>query len=466
MKKFIALAAVMSLGLTLILSGCSIGTTDRDSELKSTLKETKSELNSTFSESTTKFSMVEEYLNSWTKNNNIDITANSEHYMVLTNNATQNGKDSDSFGMVCSVDPDNIKDSKDTLATGMTALLGPEEHSKISLIILETNTDNFDGAISIDSKYLNVDHLVSLESGSDNDLTTSGAYSFDAVMSGKLKYQSPTYNNAYEISLTLSDYKDSFDFDNKYPNAIKVLGNYLASCKSSGKLFQIASISCKTSDSKTPYSAKAIVVVDDNNIESIQTKFESSRESIQKKCDKLDIDFVYTMDSVSLPNKVIKDSSSSKIINLIYTIDSGIYSQDEKTGEVISADDIYNISTKEGKFNLKINARSKTTDSLNELKQTLKTTAGLSDAKYSTSDNYSTWQSQKDLSSYFKNLLTIDDDSENLTTLKTSNLSILSNKNSDLDCVQYTVADDGEEVAMLNCVHYISHLLGDDSDTN
>ena len=456
---------ILSVGLTLVLSGCSIETTNRDSELKSTLEETKSDLNSTFSESTAKFSMVEEYLISWAKTNSIKVTANSDHYMVLTNSATESGKKADSFGMVCSVDPDNIKDSKETLAAGMTALLGPEEHSNLSLIILETNTDNFDGALSISSKYLDIDHLVSLDSGSDNDLTTNGAYSFDATMSGKLKYQSPTYSNAYEISLTVSDYKDSYDFDNKYPNAINVIGNYLASCKSSGKLFQIASISCKTSASKTSYSAKAIVVIDDNNVESMQTKFENSRESIQKKCDKLDIDFVYTMDSVSLPSKVIKDSSSSKIINLIYTIDSGIYYQDENTGEIISADDIYNISTKDGKFNLNINARSKTTDSLNELNQALKTTAGLSDAKYSVSDNYSTWQAQKDLASYFKELLTIDDDSENLTTLETSNLSILSNKNSNLDCIDYKVADDGEEVAMLNCVHYMSHLLGDDSST-
>ena len=64
------------------LSGCSLGTPDRETELKDTLSTTYSELNSTFSGQTGKYPLVAEYLGSWAKSNNLTVKENAEHYMV------------------------------------------------------------------------------------------------------------------------------------------------------------------------------------------------------------------------------------------------------------------------------------------------------------------------------------------------------------------------------------------------
>lgn len=88
-RFFIAMVTVVLMTSAVFLSGCSLGTPDRETELKDTLSDTYSELNSTFSGNTGKYPLVAEYLTSWAKSNDLTVKENAEHYMVIVNPATK-----------------------------------------------------------------------------------------------------------------------------------------------------------------------------------------------------------------------------------------------------------------------------------------------------------------------------------------------------------------------------------------
>ena len=80
-RFFIAMVTVVLMTSAVFLSGCSLGTPDRETELKDTLSDTYSELNSTFSGNTGKYPLVAEYLTSWAKSNDLTVKENAEHYI-------------------------------------------------------------------------------------------------------------------------------------------------------------------------------------------------------------------------------------------------------------------------------------------------------------------------------------------------------------------------------------------------
>lgn len=76
-RFFIAMVTVVLMTSAVFLSGCSLGTPDRETELKDTLSDTYSELNSTFSGNTGKYPLVAEYLTSWAKSNDLTVKENA-----------------------------------------------------------------------------------------------------------------------------------------------------------------------------------------------------------------------------------------------------------------------------------------------------------------------------------------------------------------------------------------------------
>ena len=125
MKRIIALAASAAMACTMFLTGCSMSEDSIENQLKSSLDETYQTLVDTFSDSGSKFSMVEEYIKSWAKTNEIEVSKLDDHYMVLTNKATKNAGKSESVALQCSVNTSDIASANQPLAVGLTSLLGP-----------------------------------------------------------------------------------------------------------------------------------------------------------------------------------------------------------------------------------------------------------------------------------------------------------------------------------------------------
>ncbi|MBQ0078768.1 MAG: hypothetical protein KBS66_02605 [Eubacterium sp.] len=458
MKKILTLMVAICMASVMFLTGCASGNSE-EGALDEILEETYTGLTGTFSDDSANFSMVEDYVSSWAKAHDIEVVATGKHCMVLKNKATE-GIKADKLALHVAVDTNDMTSSTQPLAVALTSLVGPEEHGTLKLIITETTAEGFLGSEVLADKHIaKMNELISINQRKKPDLKIGGSYAFDAKLHRKVEYQEPTYTNAYEIKMTIENYKDSFDYTAKYPNPIDIVGSYLATNQSSGKLFQLASFDCKVSECGTPYSATAVVVIDDNNVESMKKKFDKAFEKLEKKCDKIEADFVYTMSETTLPEKVLTHESSASIISMLYTIDTGIFYQDEESGDIISANAISNIKLKGSNFTLNMTGRSKTADSLKEMNSALRTTAGLCDVDYEPSEVYTTWKSNEDMANFFMEAMSQKPE-EDHTTLLTSDLNILTKKKPDLNCILYSISDDNDKALMHNIIHYIRHLAG------
>ena len=457
MKRFFLIALVLTLLFTTLLCSCSFETADREGELKEILNTTYEALTDTFSESDGQYSMVAEYLNSWAEENDLKVKSMQEHAIVLRNSATKDCKDAESTVLQCSIDSSDFKHSLETLAIGMTALLGPESHGKISLIVTEANGGQMIGAEAVDAKYCKGDNFINLQYRDKTKLYTSGAESFTATMTASLERTEPSYSKAYSINMSIPQYIDAFNFDGHYPNPIETIGSLLASAKSSGRLFQLASFSCETQNGYVPSSATAVVVIDENNVEAFLKRFDKSYENVEKKFKKLDDDFVYTMTETSMPDTVISTEYSDNIISLMYTMKTGIYQQDEDSGRIISAADTASVSTKDDQFKITFPARSLDSDVLNEMSTVFLTISGLCDIQYQDSDPEITWTSNDTLSQFFMEALQTEED-ESLATLKHTECDLFYSKVPNLNIISYQTDIDAGEDAMLNLVHYMEHL--------
>ena len=328
------------------------------------------------------------------------------------------------------------------------------------LIVTENNDGNMIGAASVDPKYYECDNFINMEYSKDIQLLTSGSHTFTSTMSADLQTASPSYSRTYTITMSTSAYADPFDFDTHYPNPVETIGSLLATEKSSGNLFQLVSFDCKVDNGYTPSSATAVVVIDDNDVESFTKKFDKSNESMKKKFDKLEDHFVYTMTETSTPDRVIAPQSSDNIISLMYTLQTGVFLQDEDSGDIISEAYISSISTAGNKLQLTIGSRSLQKSVIDEMNTSFSTTSGLCDIGYSASEQSMTWSANKDkpLAGFFADALSIDD-SKPLNTLNSSECDIFASKVPGLNIISYRFNSENREAALLNTLHFMESLV-------
>lgn len=459
MKKFLAFFLIAIMMFTLLLSGCGTSEADREDELKDSLESTYDELTATFSGETGQYDLVSEYLQSWASKNGIEVAAREENYMVLKNPATEGCKDVESTVLQCSVDTKAFANSLQSLSISLTCLLGPLEHGDISLLITENDNGEYTGAAAADPKYYQCDNFINMKHNDDVQLFTSGSYTASAVMSTDISTDAPQYSHAYCITMKTSGHHDPFAIDSPtYPNPVEVLGNLLATEKSSGQLFELASFECEASNGYIPTSATAIVVVDSNDVSSFEKKFRSSYNNMKKRFEKLEDNFVYTFTETSMPSSVMSSECSDNIISLMYTIKTGSFLQDEESGERIALSEMSSVSTTGGKFNLTMTYRSTDKSVIDEMSEVYFTTAGLCNIDYSKSDTRITWPSadNSELAAYFSDALGAKDCVFE-TTLESSECDIFA-ADSALNMISYRCNIHHGEAALANICHFLESL--------
>ncbi len=473
MKKFFVFFTACVMMLSLVLSGCGSADADRQEELNDSLEKTYEELTATFSGETGEYELVAEYLQSWASKNDITIAANENSYIVLKNPATEGSKDADNTTLQCMIDTSAFSKSLQSLSISLTALLGPLEHGDITLLITETTDGEYKGAAAVDEKYLKSDSFINIEQNDDIELHTSGSYACTASMTTDIPESEPYYGNAYTITMKISGYHDPFNNDTAdYPNPVEVIGNLLASEKSSGQLFQLASFNCEAKTGYVPTSATAVVVIDDNDISSFEKKFKSSYNNMKKKFEELEDNFVYTFTAADMPDSVISNETSDNIISLMYTLKTGKYHPSEEDTEdtiedesedkakedkeICALAEISSVSTKGGKFRLTTSFRGTDEDIISELSDVYLTISGLCDISYKKSENHITWPTKdnSDLATYFTEALGAEETVFDCD-LETSECDILASKTG-LEMISYQCNIHHGEAALANLCGFMN----------
>ncbi|MCB6994476.1 hypothetical protein LI177_13395 [bacterium 210820-DFI.6.37] len=382
------------------------------------------------------FQQIAAYLSDWAKANQIDVKSVSDSYVVLSKAASAGYEDAETFTFHCDISfdsQDEMEDSLETAAAAMTALYSAEEHGTLKAIFTLEKNGQATGANALGNAYLKGDNFISLTRKGDTALYNSVAASSDITASKKLKKETPQYTKAYRLVLEGTPYKSPYKYRGDYPNAIKTIGDLLASCQSSSILFELSSFTGGDSTDLYPSKAEAVIVLQENDVESFTKRFEKSYEKVEEYYDELEEPFLYTMEETKLPEKVISKEDTGNIVSLMYTIINGTYLKSDDD-EVMAVSNIGMVSTKDRRFRLKINAKSLSNTLMDEMCTIFETTCGLCDIKYKKETSSALWYLSESKSPLVSGL------SKQLDTtpsgaLENKSVSALLSKNSKLNLV-------------------------------
>ncbi|MDO4177299.1 MAG: hypothetical protein Q4D99_07525 [Bacillota bacterium] len=456
MKRILPFFISILFASVFVFSGC--GEFDRNAELKDMLDSNQSSLEETFSEETCEYKMFNDYMTTWAKGSKVDVKYKGKHCTVIVNKATDGCSDEPSTVLLCNLDTTDTASSIGTIATAETALLGPEKHGKITLAITEKEGGRFIGMEEVPDKYLEGDNLINLQPSNSDTVLISGPRHAVCKMHKSGDTTTSSYGNAYEIKMTMPEYTDPYDFvkGNNYPNPINTIGSLLATQKSAGKLFDVAEFSCDYHDGYTPYTARAVIVIDDNHIESFNKKFTKSYESVEKKFDNLETDFVYTFTETDMPESVLDEDVSNNLISLMYTLNTGICLQDEDTGIINASSYIKSIKTKDGDLNITIDLRTRGESYLDNISTEYETTAGLCSTKYSCDKKGLIWLcgDKSYLKEFFTDAVPLLEGDSNIS-LRTYENDLIAKEHPDQNMIIYTFEGGHKASAMENIVNFM-----------
>lgn len=386
MKRFFSIFLLLALTAAFfLLSGCSQEEEDTRLSTAESLETNYNMLTSQL-ENTEDFQAVSDYLKTWADENEIDVKTSNDRYIVLSKAASEGYEDAETFTLHCSIVLDNEEEKEESLETAaaaMTALYRAEHHGTLKAIFTLEASGEVEGAAALGDKQLKGDNFIELVYSGKKKLYNSIAASSEILISRDIKKTSPKYTKAYKLRLVGSPGKSPYLHRGMYPNAIKMIGDLLASCQSSSVLFELASFSGGQASSQYPARAAAVIVLQENDVESFTRRFEASYEKVEEYYEEAEEPFEYTMEEIDVPKRVISHSDTVNIVSLMYTIINGTYLRsDGGEGEIMAASNIGIISTKNENFQVHINARSLENNLMEEMQSVFKTTCGLCDIHY------------------------------------------------------------------------------------
>ncbi|MCQ4637397.1 hypothetical protein NE619_11740 [Anaerovorax odorimutans] len=438
----------------LLFTACSAGKEDAKLSIKESLDANYEALSSQMKDSED-FQHLSDFLAQWAKENSLDVKTQNDQYIVLSKPASAGYEDAETFTVQCSVNLQQAEDKKDDLqnaAAAMALLYSADNHGSLKAIFTLEKDGKPIGASALSDKYLKTDNFIVLDHESDPALYNSIAASSEIIASQKLKRTSPQYTKAYKIQLTGTAHKSPYKHRGDYPNAIKAIGDLLASCKSSSVLFELASFEGGEASDLYPASAEAVIVLQENDVESFTKRFESSFEKIEEYYEDLEEPFTYTMTETKIPDKVLSTQDTDNIVSLMYTITDGTYLKSDD-GDVIAASNIGRVTTKKGQFKLQINARSLENNVLDDMRTIFKTTCGLCDIKYKEASSTELWYAS-DKSPLISALAKAPKVTP-AGTLENADGSAFLAKKSDLNMVLWSMNDKSAEKQLQTLIEYM-----------
>lgn len=470
MRRWLVFLVAIIMTLSVFLGGCSGGQIDRGQELEQAMSICESKWSQSFPDGKASFEQIADFIADWGSNAGLEVTKKSKHYLVLTNAATSGQKKTPSVTFCVSVDPSKLRDCVPMVSLGMVSALGPLSHGRLRLIVTETAEDSYPGADAVKSKYLKSDHTVYLYKGSSGRVYTAGPMSEDCVLSCKAARTNTSFDNAYEISVSIPAGADPYTFEKaeSMPNPVNVLGDLLSSAKSAGRLFEIAQFTAESNGDYLPAHAKAVVVMDDNNVEAFQKRFETSYKALEKTFDGLELEtdedgnpletFSYTMVPTELPKKVLKQAAGERIISLMYTLQTGIYLSDEVDGSILAASYIRSVSTEDGRFTLNLDQRSRDEESMQTMSAEYLATCELCDVNYKEGEPHRLWSCEDDSSLAAWFTAAVNKEGDDTTYIHNSECDRLYAKRDGLDMISYRIDKDHRDKALSNMLNYCTSL--------
>lgn len=396
MKRFFSFfcTLIMIIGV-LSLSGCFFDSKETKLSVKECLDAEYDALIENL-EAAVSFQDAADYLTDWAKENQIKVKTQNDKYLVLFKPASGQEKESTqrSLTLHCPVSISDIGATAHLAATTMATLYSAENHGDLTAVFTAQVKGQPTGSSALNRKYLDSDGIVQLHYSKEAEIDPAIGASSEIQMSHKLKKTAPKYTKAYKIELEGVSYRSAYSHGG-FVNPIKVIGDLLASCKSTSVLFELASFQGGEKSDLLPSHASAVIVLQENDVESFTSRFERSCERVDENYKERDESFTYKLTETALPAAVISDEDTSNIVSLMYTLTDGTYLRSDD-GELIAASNIGTVTTDNNRFLMNINARSLNPAVMDEMKTIFQTTGGLCDITYQEKSSKDGWTAPKD----------------------------------------------------------------------
>lgn len=461
-KKVLVIAMIVCLvSVMSIMTSCDNTknqTENLSSKLKNKLEAYKTDLKDSASTMKTNDN-IKSYLTSWAKSKGINYTTDDAGNVIMTKSAGSKYKDVAPTVIVCPYDQNQFENYINPVATALYTIKNNESTGKLTVIFTKESGHDFSGIQALDSKYITNDSKVFCLNGGQKGLfaTKSGAsstYRFTQSVS----YRSPSYTKAYKITISGLPGGQPDSKISDYVNPITKLESLLASLKSKGIGYELASIKGGNDSNLYATSATMTIVVDADKEESFKEKMEELTKDFKEKYSKDYPKINYTYKSVSTPSKVLTTSKCSKFVSYMYTLLDGEYYKDDD-GNLVS---ITNISyIKSSGSSIKINSVAYSLDAANlaEIDNGEKTLCSLSGVKYKKTSSTPLWKGSS-TSKFAKAVSTAYNTytSSNLTytdSITASNASYISKLNSKCSIICVTVNDNVVEDCTGTIIEYL-----------
>ncbi|MBR5229226.1 MAG: hypothetical protein IKW01_00090 [Firmicutes bacterium] len=324
------------------------------------------------------------YLRSWGENKQISAKTDEYNNVIFTIKASEGYENTAPAVILCSYDSDHMENHIGAIAVALTAAKNAVNHGKYTVIFspVKDSIEHLSSSLFPDDA--NVFFLGDADSSKVSSVT--GGYNVYRL-SSKIKYEAPSYNKAYKISVTNIPAAQAGPKTVGIPNPIKILGNLIANFKSTSLPFELAAFKGGESGELIPSSASVTIVINSSDASKFNSKMESAIKKFNEKYLEKYPDILYTFEEVDLPAKVMSKEKTDNIVSLMYTAFNGVYDKNDD-GDVTAFNNIGKIRTAGGKLRIDIFSVSYSQEFLDEMAEAYRTVSGLCNVNFSVRDQY------------------------------------------------------------------------------
>ncbi len=396
MKKHLLLIVILLLMMTL-LPGCDALQEDSGENNEARIK-IQEEYDSLL-QASSKFYTMEDYahyLLKWAAVKKVRASYDDAGNVIMSRTPSEGYSSQNSLNVSVPLNLKDIEKNGLAAATALTFLDTVTENNFMRLIFTNDEDPDHPGAAGLNKRFLNAANHIILQwddQSSEEELVirTGGAGYTRYSMKKDIQTIPATYPIAYTISISGLEGGDTSDLQSRKPNPVKILGDLLASWKSAGILFELASFEGGIQENRYPESASLTVLLNDNDIRRFLTAGEKAKEKFIKDFGDQEPNARFLIEEVPRPELVLDPSSGDSIVSLMYTLVNGVVERDEDSGEILIFSQMEKVHTTNNLFILEIGSHFLVEEGSDNFSEMLGIIAGLSEVDHEQLRYYPAW---------------------------------------------------------------------------
>ncbi|MEO0042434.1 MAG: hypothetical protein RL329_1882 [Bacteroidota bacterium] len=309
--------------------------------------------------------------------------------------------DFDTQGIEMYLDGDWVKAKGTTLgadngigvATIMSLLASTDiQHPALEALFTIDEETGMTGALALKGGLLDGHIMLNLDTEEDNELTIGCAGGIDVTAEGVYRAVAPKNTKAFQLVLKgLTGGHSGVDIHKGRGNANKLMNRCLSTLAKSAKI-EIAAIDGGNVRNAIPREARAIIVVLEAQLKSIQKTIDDFKNILKAEYQTTDPQLDLSMTATDLPEKVLPTRFQNKLLWSIYACPNGIYRMSPDIADLVqTSNNLARVSVGEGVYSIQCLTRSSVDSEKGDLQQAITSVWALLGAQVSYGSNYTGW---------------------------------------------------------------------------